>query len=108
MGVYLETQSIEAHVKRNDPKEYVKYLLDDTRSEVVSAEWLDGFCVSFTVDSLLTADELREQLESMSLEDTEYESGDDNGWTIKTLTGDWEFGLVDYRRNPIEIEEILM
>jgi len=108
MGAYLETHSIEAHVKRNDPKEYVKYLLDGTRSEVISEEWLDGFRVSFTVDSLLTADELREQLESMSLEDTEYESGDDNGWTIKTLTGNWEVGLVDYRRNPIEIEEIIM
>jgi len=108
MEAYLETHPIEAHVKANDPKEYVEYLTDNTRSEVISAEWLDGFRISFTVDTTMTADELRDNLQDNSLEDGEYESGDDNGWTIKTLTGNWEIGLVDYRRNPIEIEEIIM
>jgi hypothetical protein len=108
MEVYLETHPIEAHVKRNDPKAYVEFLTDGILSEVISAEWLDGFRISFTVDSLFTADELRTSLIDNSLEDGEYESGSDNGWTIKTLTGNWEIGLVDYRRNPIEIEEIIM
>ena len=108
METYLETHPIEMHVKRNDPKEYVEYLTDNTRSEVISAEWLEGFRISFTVDTTMTADELRDDLQNNSLEDGEYESGDDNGWTIKTLTGNWEVGLVDYRRNPIEIEEIIM
>ena len=56
----------------------------------------------------MTADELRDNLQDNSLEDGEYESGDDNGWTIKTLTGNWEVGLVDYRRNRIEVEQIIM
>jgi len=108
MEAYLEMHPIEAHVKRNDPKEYVEFLPDGMHSEVTTAEWLDGFRISFTVDSILTVDQLREDLQNNSLEDGEYESGSDNGWTIKTLTGSWEVGLVDYRRNPIEIEEILI
>jgi hypothetical protein len=106
MVEYLNAHPIEEHVKKNDPKEYIEYLLTD--SEVISAEWLDGFRICFTVDTTLTADELRNNLESTSLEDASYESCGDNGWTIKTLTGDWEVGLVDYRSNPIEIEEIIM
>jgi hypothetical protein len=106
MVEYLETHPIEEHVKKNDPKEYIEYLMTD--SEVISAEWLDGFRISFTVDTMLTTDEIRNDLQATSLEDGNYESSGDNGWTIKTLTGDWEVGLVDYRSNPIEIEEIIM
>lgn len=108
MEAHLEAHAIEEHVKRNDPKEYVENLVDGTRSEVVTAEWLDDFRISFTVETMLTPEELREDLQTNSLEDGEYESGDDNGWTIKTLTGNWEVGLVDYRRNRIEVEQIIM
>ena len=108
MEAHLEAHAIEEHVKRNDPKEYVENLVDGTRSEVVTAEWLDDFRISFTVETMLTPEELREDLQTNSLEDGEYESGDDNGWTIKTLTGNWEVGLVDYRRNRIEVEQINM
>ena len=106
MEEYLNTHAIEEHVKKNEPKEYIEYLMTD--AEVISAEWLDGFRVSFTVETMLTADEVRNDLQTNSLEDGDYESGCDNGWTIKTLTGNWEIGLVDYRRNRIEIEEIIM
>jgi hypothetical protein len=106
MEAYLDTHTIEEHVKENDPKEYVENLTD-YGSDVIAAEWLDGFRISFTVDSPLTPDQLRHDLQTNSLEDGEYESGYDNGWSIKTLTGSWEIGLVDYRRNLIEIEEVI-
>ena len=108
METYLETHPIEAHVKANDPREYVESLADSAHTETISATWLDGFRICITVETRLTPDRLREDLYAVSLEDGEYESGGDNGWTIKTLTGDWEVGLVDYRNNPIEIEEIIM
>jgi len=108
MEEYLDTHAIEEHVKRNDPKEYVENLVTPSRSEVVTAEWLDDFRISFTVETMLTPEKLRKDLQNNSLEDGEYESGDDNGWTIKTLTGNWEVGLVDYRRNRIEVEQIIM
>ena len=105
---HFQTVSIEAHVKRNDPMEFVEGLLDIMNADIISAQWLDGFRIALTVDSAMSEDDLREELLSTSLEDGYYESGDDNGWTIKTLTGSWEVGLVDYRRNPIEIEEIII
>ena len=108
MVEYLKAHPIEEHVKKNDPKEYIEYLVDCNDTEIISAEWLDGFRISFTVDSLLTTDELRNNLESTSLEDASYECCGDNGWTIKTLTGHWEVGLVDYRSNPIEIQQIII
>ena len=108
MKEYLKTHPIEAHVKANDPEEYVECLADSAHTDSISAEWLDGFRICLTVESTLTPDKLREDLYAVSLEDGEYECCGDNGWTIKTLTGDWEIGLVDYRSNPIEIEEIIM
>jgi len=108
MEAYLETHPIETHVKANDPKEYVEFLVDSPHTDFISAEWVDGFRICLTVETSLTPDKLREDLYAVSLEDGEYESGADNGWTIKTLTGDWEVGLVDYRSNPIEIEEIII
>jgi hypothetical protein len=108
MEEYLETHPIEAHVKRNDPTEYVEFLADSAHTDSISAEWLDGFRICLTVESILTPDQLREDLYAVSLEDGNYECCGDNGWTIKTLTGYWEIGLVDYRRNLIDIEEIIM
>ena len=103
---HFQTVSIEAHVKKNDPMEFVEGLLDIMSVDIISAEWLDGFRIALTVDSAMSEQELREDIMSTSLEDGCYESGDDNGWTIKTLTGSWEVGLVDYRKNPIHIEKI--
>jgi hypothetical protein len=88
--------------------EFVEGLLDIMSVDVISAEWLDGFRIALTVETAMSEDELREDIMSTSLEDGCYESGDDNGWTIKTLTGSWEVGLVDYRKNPIHIEQIII
>lgn len=105
---HFETVTIEAHVKKNDPMEFVEGLLDIMSVDIISAEWLDGFRIALTVETAMSEQELREDIMSTSLEDGCYESGDDNGWTIKTLTGSWEVGLVDYRKNPIHIEEIII
>jgi hypothetical protein len=105
---HFQTVTIEAHVKKNDPMEFVEGLLDIMSVDIISAEWLDGFRIALTVETAMSEQELREDIMSTSLEDGYYESGDDNGWTIKTLTGSWEVGLVDYRKNPIHIEKILM
>ena len=105
---HFQTVTIEAHVKKNDPMEFVEGLLDIMSVDIISAEWLDGFRIALTVETAMSEQELREDIMSTSLEDGCYESSDDNGWTIKTLTGSWEVGLVDYRKNPIHIEKILM
>lgn len=73
------------------------------------------------VDTDCTAEELKEDIQSVSLEDGEYEACGETGWIIFTrgpkdeVVGEdgkwdmkdfWEYGLTDYRRNPIEVKEL--
>jgi len=106
---YGTDAKIEAHVKKNNPKDFVENL---PPTEVVSAEWLSGFRISFITKTdpssthYQTAAEIKDWLQTMSLEDGEYESSGDNGWTVKTLKGIMEYGLTDYRDSPVVVEEV--
>jgi hypothetical protein len=96
-----------AHVKQNNAFGFVETITDH---EVVSAEWdSKDFKIYFVIrveDPNETIDTIREWIEMQSLEDGEYESCGDNGWTVKTLGETMEYGLTDYRHNPISIEEV--
>jgi hypothetical protein len=106
---YGTNAKIEAHVKKNNPMDFVEGLVPN---EVVSAEWLDGFRISFitktdpTSTHYQTAAEIKDWIEHSSLEDAEYESSGDNGWRIPTLKDIMEYGLTDYRDNPVIVEEV--
>lgn len=104
---YGTDEKIQRYVKSFDALGFVENL---PPGEVLSAEWLSGFKISFITKPegthYNTAEEIKSWLEDMSLEDGEYESSGDNGWTVKTLKGMMEYGLTDYRRNPIVVEEI--
>jgi hypothetical protein len=104
---YGSDEKIMRHVKSNDALEFVEYIPD---GEVVAAKWLDGFKIQFIVkyeeDLSVTAAEVKDYLEMASLEDGEYESSGDNGWTVKTLKESMVYGLTDYRDNPIVVEEV--
>ena len=108
-------KNIQNHVKSNNAMEMVEYICCD--GEVVSAEWdVEKFAMHLVVDTEETADQLLEDLKMNSLEDGEYEACGETGWILFTRNSDgsiydgdwnvkdaWEFGLVDYRSNPIEI-----
>jgi hypothetical protein len=104
---YGTDEKIQAHVKSFDAKEFVEYL---PPGEVRSAKWLDGFSIAFIFKpespTYQSVSEIKDWLETFSLEDGEYESGGDNGWTVKTLKETMEYGLTDYRDNPIVVEEV--
>jgi len=118
---YYETHSLEDHVKSNDAKDFVEtlLLLEDT-TDLVSAEWdPNDFALHMVVKSDQTAEELKEELEDNSLEDGEYEACGETGWILMTRgpngevfsepwdsTDTWEYGLTDYRQNPIIITQI--
>ena len=108
-NAYGTNAKIEAHVKKNDPMDFVEGL---GPTEVVSAEWLSGFRISFitktdpTSTHYQTAAEIKDWIEHSSLEDAEYESSGDNGWRIPTLKDIMEYGLTDYRDNPVIVEEV--
>jgi hypothetical protein len=107
---FAEKGGVEAHVKSFDAMEFVMYILLD--ANVLEAKWDDTkFAVHMVVESKDSAAKIKEELETNSLEDGEYESCGDNGWTVKTIPAAgsddiWEYGLTDYRGNPIVIKPI--
>jgi hypothetical protein len=115
---YYESHDIEDHVKSNDAMDFVSTLVYD--GEILSAEWdKDKFAIHMVVETDQTAEELEEDLRDNSLEDGEYEACGDTGWVVMTRGPDgeayaypmeirdfWEYGLTDYRDNPIEIVEM--
>ena len=114
---YYEEHDIIDYIKSNDAMSMVEYVVTD--GEVLSAEWDESaFAIRMDVYTDGTADELREDLLMNSLEDGEYETCGESPWVLFTRNKDgepfegsmdmedvWEYGLVDYRRNPIEIVE---
>lgn len=99
--------SIESHIKSYDAMNLVEYLTDQW--VVLSAEWDPvAFSIHLFAESDLTEDELLEDLKSCSLADAEYEACDDNGWILFTRNPGktYEYCLLDYRDNPIEIRKI--
>jgi hypothetical protein len=100
-------EKIVTHVKGNDAFSFIEYV---SEHEVVWAEWdPKDFKIYFIIrveDPTETIENIHDWIEGNSLEDGEYESCGDNGWTVKTLEETDEYGLTDYRRNPILIEEV--
>lgn len=116
---YYEKHSVENHVKENDPLAFVENVICE--GEVVDAKWdKKKFQIHMVVNTEQTKEELIRDLEWNSLEDGEYEACCDTGWIVMTrgpkgevYNGEWdkmkeywEYGLTDYRRNPIEVELI--
>jgi hypothetical protein len=112
---YYQTHNLIEHIKSNDPLGFVEYVVCD--GEVVSAEWdKENFAIHMVVDTNQTEQELENDLRSNSLEDGEYEACGETGWLIFTRGPNnevfdspwdckkfWEYGLTDYRLNPIQI-----
>jgi hypothetical protein len=105
--LYGTQKQIQAFIKGFDPLEVVEYVPDH---EVISAEWhKDDFKISFIMkveDPEETPEEIVRSIQMNSLEDGEYESCGTSAWTVKTLAETMEYGLTDYRNNPITIEEV--
>ncbi len=116
---YYNEHSIEEHVKSNDAMGFVECLYFE--GEILSAEWdKDKFQIHMVLETEETPEEIEESLKMTSLEDGEYEGCGDFGWVVMTrgpnnerFSGDfheikdyWEYGLTDYRRNPILVKEI--
>jgi hypothetical protein len=117
---YYEKYPVEDYIKANNTAMgMVECIFCD--AEVLSAEWdKQTFAIHMVVESKQTTEELREDLEMNSLEDGEYEACGESGWILFTrgpkgevfYGGEgsddvWEYGLVDYRENPIDIKEMI-
>lgn len=104
---YGTDKKIQEHVKEIDAMEFVEFL---PPGEVKSAKWLEGFRIAFVFKpespEYESVEKIKNWLEIVSLEDGDYESSGDNGWTIKTVNEKYEYGLTDYRNNPILVEEV--
>ena len=115
---YFEKHSVERHIKKNDPMGFVESLLSD--GELVTAQWdKKKFQIHMIVNTDMTKEQIIEDLRWNSLEDGEYEACGDTGWIVMTrgpkgeqfgppwdTKSFWEYGLTDYRSNPIEVVEI--
>jgi hypothetical protein len=113
---YYAKNSVIDHIKRNSAFGMVEYLPCD--GEVLSAKWdPKKFAIHMVVNTNQTEEELRDDVKSNSLEDGEYEGCGDTGWIVMTrgpknevfgppfdLNDYWEYGLTDYRDNPVEIK----
>ncbi len=112
---YYAEHDVIQYIKSNSAMGTVEYIFSD--AEVKSAEWdPEKFQIHMLVETEETEEELRRDLEMNSLEDGEYEGCGDSSWMLFTRDKDgnplgppwdmkhfWEYGLVDYRMNPIEI-----
>ncbi len=115
---YYEEHSLTDYIKSNSAREAVECMF--CNAEVKSAKWdPETMAIHMVVETDETEDELRSELEMNSLEDGEYEGCGDSAWILFTrgpngeplgppwdMKDVWEYGLVDYRENPIEIIEI--
>lgn len=115
---YFVEHNVVDYIKENSAMEAVESLF--CNSEVKSAEWdPEKFALHMIVESEEDAEALREDLERNSLEDGEYEACGDTAWILFTrgpngerlgppwdMKNFWEYGLVDYRYNEIDIQEV--
>jgi hypothetical protein len=116
---YYEKHNIVDSIKKNSAMDMVEYILCE--GEVKSAKWdAANFAIHMVVETDQTAEDLCEELQMNSLEDGEYEACGESGWILFTrdeegnvfqggmgMSDVWEYALVDYRDNPIEIEEVV-
>jgi hypothetical protein len=113
---FYKDHTIIDYIKSNDAMEMMEYSISE--GEVLSAEWdPSAFTIHMVVETDQDAKELEEDLRMNSLEDGEYEASGETGWVLFTrgLNGEvyqggggsetvWEYGLVDYRQNPIVVK----
>jgi hypothetical protein len=99
--------SVEDYIKATfSAKNMTEYLIDEFDINIISAEWdKEEFKMHLVIETKKTAEDLRGDLRDLSLEDTEYEAGDNTGWILFTSKGR-EFGLTDYRDTEIEITPV--
>lgn len=116
---YFAEHDVVAYIKENDALATVENLF--SMAEVLSAEWdPEKFAIHMIVETDESEEEIRSDLELNSLEDGEYEGCGDSAWMVFTrgkngeplgppwdMKDFWEYGLVDYRENPIEITPIV-
>lgn len=112
---YYEEHSLLDYIKSFEAYPFVEYIVAD--GEVLSAEWdPESFAIHMIVETDQSEEDLLSDLENFSLEDGEYEACGETGWIIMTRDEDgnpfgppwdtrdfWEYGLTDYRHNPIKI-----
>ena len=117
---YKDHDLIEYIKSTNYAKDMVEYMY--CNSEVKSAEWdPKSFAIHMIVETEENEDGLRQDLTMNSLEDGEYETCGESGWVIFTrgpngeinhggmdldLNQFWQYGVVDYRENAIEITSL--
>ena len=107
-----ETFNWQTYIMKFDPKGFVEYLC--SFGEVKEAKWLPDNKIEYTMEindetcsyCEDSSDEgivrhVFDELLDNSLEDSEYESCDENGWIIMTKPladgTTYEYGLIDYR-----------
>jgi hypothetical protein len=112
---YYKKHDIIDYIKKNDAMEMVQYIPGE--GEVLSAKWdPKNFAIHMVVETDETVEDLIEEFQMNSLEDGEYEACGETGWILFTRDENgriydggegshdvWEYGLVDYRNNPITI-----
>lgn len=115
---YYAQHDVIQYIKQNSAMSAVENLFSN--AEVTSAKWdPEKFQIHMIVETEEDAEDLRSDLEMNSLEDGEYEACGDTPWILFTrgengeplgppwdMKKFWEYGLVDYRNNPIEIVEV--
>lgn len=115
---YYSEHNLIDYIKTFSAMDLMEYVM--SYGEVVSAVWDPvEFQIHMVVESDETADDVEEDLMTSSLEDGEYEASGETGWLIFTRgpNGEvfddpmgsedyWEYGLLDYRCNPIMVNKI--
>lgn len=113
---YYLKYSLEDYVKTSDPEGFVEYMLRNAYVE--SAEWdPEAFQIHMVVETEDSKESILEELQTLSLEDGQYEASGESAWVlftrgpngeicwdIGTEEDAWPYGEVDYRQNPIHIE----
>lgn len=117
---YYIDNDIEDYIMNFDAMEMVQYLFDDGYFDVLSAEWNDSgkFAIHVVVHTEEKKEKLTDWLKNHSLEDGEYEGCSEEAWGLytrgpngevydgKNYEDVWVYGITDYRKNPIHIEEM--
>lgn len=112
---YYEKNSLEQYIKSMDAYDMVEFIGCDR--EIHSAEWdVEKFAIHLVIETDQDKEEILKEYKMNSLEDGEYEGCGDSGWILFTRGPEgevydcgeqswdaWEYGLLDYRQNPIEI-----
>lgn len=109
---YPTDAAIQQHIKKQNPNSFVEYLVN---GEEYDAHWHpEKFEITFKVKSDEDAEEFRRSFSFVSLADAQWESSDDNGWTVKTAPFKknsfgpigYEYGLTNFDPKSVKIEVV--